>query len=226
MIVDLHMHEATFSPDSELKLNEMIVAAKRLGLDGIAITDHDSMGIKDYAAALSEKEEFPIFVGVEFFSLEGDIVAFGIDRVPEERIHAQEFVDYVNYAGGVCFSAHPFRNNNRGLAENLRSISGLIGIEAFNASTSFEANIKALEYCRALGLQPLGVSDCHVPRKLGVYATWLPDAVQTVPQLVETLKKGNCHPVGYFNGEYINLLEASALLMPDTAIIPEGIYRF
>ena len=76
------------------------------------------MGLKEFAAEYSEKTGFPIFVGIEFYSLQGDIVAFGIENYPKERIPAQEFVDLVQAQGGMCFSAHPFRNNNRGLEEN------------------------------------------------------------------------------------------------------------
>ena len=83
------------------------------------------MGLKEFAAEYSEKTGFPIFVGIEFYSLQGDIVAFGIEDYPKERIPAQEFVDLVQAQGGMCFSAHPFRNNNRGLEENLKIVKGL-----------------------------------------------------------------------------------------------------
>ena len=79
------------------------------------------MGLKDYAAEYTERTGFPVFVGIEFFSWQGDIVAFGIEDYPRERVPAQEFIDLVKAQGGVCFAAHPFRNNNRGLEENLRA---------------------------------------------------------------------------------------------------------
>ena len=141
MIIDMHMHEMRYSGDSFLRLENMVEIAKRRGLDGICITDHDSMGLKEFAAEYSEKTEFPIFVGIEFYSLQGDIVAFGIEDYPKERIPAQEFVDLVQAQGGMCFSAHPFRNNNRGLEENLALVRGLDGVEVLNGSTSFAASI-------------------------------------------------------------------------------------
>lgn len=95
MIIDMHMHEMRYSGDSFLRLENMVEIAKRRGLDGICITDHDSMGLKEFAADYSEKTGFPIFVGIEFYSLQGDIVAFGIEDYPKERIPAQEFVDLV-----------------------------------------------------------------------------------------------------------------------------------
>ncbi|MEG0109144.1 MAG: PHP domain-containing protein, partial [Lachnospiraceae bacterium] len=107
MFIDLHMHEMTYSEDSFLKLEEIVIVAKARGLQGICITDHDSMGLKEYAKEYSKQVDFPIFVGIEYYSLQGDILAFGIDDFPKERLNAQEFITLVKEQGGVCFSAHP-----------------------------------------------------------------------------------------------------------------------
>ena len=96
MLVDMHLHECTHSLDSFINLDQIITVAKARGLDAVCITDHDSMGLKDYAAEYSRKVGFPIFVGIEFFSLQGDITAWGIDSYPDHRVSAQEFIDYVN----------------------------------------------------------------------------------------------------------------------------------
>ena len=104
MLVDMHIHEKTFSLDSFLSLEEIVSIAKRRGLDAICITDHDSMGLRDFCAEYSKKIDFPIFVGVEFLSLWGDITAFGVDSFPDHRVSAQEFIDHVNKQGGFCTS--------------------------------------------------------------------------------------------------------------------------
>ena len=85
MFIDMHMHEMTYSKDSFLKLDQIVSIAREKGLGAVCITDHDSMGLRDYAAEYSRKVDFPIFVGIEFFSLQGDIVAFGIEDYPRER---------------------------------------------------------------------------------------------------------------------------------------------
>ena len=53
MFVDTHMHEMTCSKDSFLKLEEMVEIAREKGLGAICITDHDDMGLKEYAAEYS-----------------------------------------------------------------------------------------------------------------------------------------------------------------------------
>ena len=194
MLVDMHLHECTHSLDSFINLDQIVTVAKERGLDAVCITDHDSMGLRDYAAEYSRRTGFPIFVGVEFFSLQGDITAWGIDSFPDHRINAQEFIDQVNRAGGFCVSCHPFRNNNRGLEDNLRKVKGLHGVEVLNGSTSMEANRTALRYCRELGLQAIGASDAHVVPNIAKYVTWLPEKVNTLEDFVAQLHHCKTRP--------------------------------
>lgn len=202
MFIDVHMHEMTYSKDSFLKLDEIVSIAKEKGLGAVCITDHDSMGFKELAAEYTKKTGFPVFVGIEFYSLQGDIVAFGIDEYPKERIEAQEFIDMVKAQGGVCFAAHPFRNNRRGLEEHLLKVQGLDGLEVLNGSTSEEACRKAAEYAGKLGLFTLGASDCHVPEKVGVCATYFPEEIQTLDEFLAAFRKGNMKPAYFENGAY------------------------
>ena len=85
MLVDMHLHECTYSTDSFLHLEEIVSIARQKGLDAICITDHDSMGLRERAEAYSREIGYPIFVGVEFFSLWGDITAWGIDGIRPAR---------------------------------------------------------------------------------------------------------------------------------------------
>ena len=117
------------------------------------------MGLREYAAEYSAKTGFPIFVGIEYYSLQGDILAFGIDSYPEERISAQEFIDYVHGQGGVVISAHPFRHNRRGLEENLATLKDVDAIEILNGSTLPDATMVAVQYARKYGFAVTGGSD-------------------------------------------------------------------
>ena len=206
MLVDMHLHEKTCSSDSFLSLEEIVTIARARGLDAVCITDHDSMGLRDYAAEYSRKVGFPIFVGVEFFSLQGDITAWGIETFPDHRIDAQPFIDQVNAAGGFCVSCHPFRNNKRGLEEHLRKVKGLHGVEVLNGSTDLEANRTALRCCRELGLQAIGASDAHVPENVAKYVTWLPERVDDLTDFLAQLHSCTTKPA-IWNGSAYDVVE-------------------
>ena len=200
MFIDLHIHEKTCSKDSFLGLDEIVRLARERGLDGIGITDHDSMGLREYAAQCSARTGFPIFTGIEYYSLQGDILAFGIEEYPKERIGAQEFVDLVHAQGGIAISAHPFRHNRRGLEEYLDVIRAMDGIEILNGSTLPDATMKAVQYAKKHGFAVTGGSDCHIPEKVGVCATYFPDEIRTTDDLVRAVRNHECRPA--FNQDH------------------------
>ena len=82
MLVDMHLHECTYSSDSKISLEEIVTTARGRGLDAVCITDHDSMGLREYAAEYSDRTGFPIFVGIEFFSLKGISRRGGLKIIP------------------------------------------------------------------------------------------------------------------------------------------------
>lgn len=202
MLIDLHIHEKQFSKDSFLALEEIVEIAKEKGLDAICITDHDSMGLREYAAEFTKKTGFPIFVGIEYYSLQGDILAFGIESYPEGRVSAQEFIDYVHEQGGVVIAAHPFRHNRRGLEDNLSTLKGVDAIEILNGSTMPDATMMAVQYAKKYGFATTGGSDCHYPHKVGTCATYFEDTIHTMDELVAAIKNHKCKPVFHQDFSY------------------------
>lgn len=78
---DLHTH-STYS-DGSLKPEELIEKAIRSGLDGIALTDHDTIAGVAEAVATAEKERFTFLPGIElttdFGNSEAHILGYNFD---------------------------------------------------------------------------------------------------------------------------------------------------
>lgn len=199
MKFDLHIHESKHSKDSRLDLEQIVLEAKAFGLDGIAITDHDVLGLREQARFLSALHDLMIFVGVEVSTTLGDILVFGVDELPPSkgvnRLDPQILIDYVNERGGATIAAHPFRDNGRGLGEAVFKLSGLTAIEGYNGRTSSNHNAQAVEAASKLGMPVTGGSDAHKPGEVGAYATQVETAVHTERDLIRALKLGQCHPV-------------------------------
>ena len=202
MFIDLHVHEKTFSTDSLLSLEEIVQVAKQRGLDAVCITDHDSMGLQSYAAEFSERTGFPIFVGVEYYSLQGDLLAFGIRDFPRERIDAQVFIDQVHREGGAVISAHPFRHNRRGLETHLDTIRGIDALEVLNGSTLPDAAMAAVRYVRKYGFGATGGSDCHYTDKVGIVATYFPGEIRSMENLITAIRAHECRPAFHQDFSY------------------------
>ncbi|WP_290763139.1 PHP domain-containing protein [Halanaerobium sp.] len=204
MLIDIHMHEKKYSSDSFVSLEEIVAKAKSIGLDGICITDHESNQIKAEAAELSAKEEFPVIVGAEVLTQAGDILVFGLNDLPKEKIPTQDLIDLVNEAGGIAIAAHPFRDNGRGVGEKIRNLSGLAGIETFNGSTKPDHNFQAYSLALELDLPCLGGSDTHVIERVGKFVTSFPDWVSTTKDLIKAVKNNEVMPVNYNHKEISN----------------------
>jgi predicted metal-dependent phosphoesterase TrpH len=199
MKFDLHIHESKHSKDSRLELEQIVLEAKAQGLDGIAVTDHDVLGLRSQARFLSARHDLMIFVGVEVSTSRGDILVLGVDELPQaeggNRLEPQVLIDYVNERGGATIAAHPFRDNGRGLGNSIFELSGLTAIEGYNGRTFLKHNALAVEAASKLGMPVTGGSDAHKPGEVGTYATQVDAAVHSERDLIRALKLGQCHPV-------------------------------
>lgn len=197
MIFDLHLHTRQYSDDSFIDIEEAVERALEMGMNGLCITDHESNGAREMIDYLSKKYNCLIIVGVEILTYEGDIVCYGLDELPAEKLHAKELIEIVNKRGGVSISAHPYRTNNRGMEDNLYTIEGLAGVEVLNGSTIEENNCKALIAAQKRGFSCVGASDAHVMEKIGKFATKFTSAIRSEKDLIDAVKNGACHPVRY-----------------------------
>jgi hypothetical protein len=203
MIIDMHVHESKYSSDSHFTLEEAVERAKKVGLDAICITDHESSDIFDEAHEYSRKSGFTVLVGAEILTHEGDLLVFGVKDLPKHKVHASELIKLAEKHKGICISAHPFRNNNRGLGEHIRTVRHkLAGVEAFNGSTLPHHNLNAYTLATELNLPSVGSSDAHVLEKLGRYATVFQGRVRDERDLIEAVRQGRVFPAMLREGIY------------------------
>ena len=78
MIIDIHTHTSLNSDDSILEIEELIYEAKRVGLDGICVTDHDRFWASDELAKLSKLHKFLVIPGCEITTNEGHMLVYGL----------------------------------------------------------------------------------------------------------------------------------------------------
>lgn len=205
MIIDTHMHCSEHSADSSVSMREIVSRAKKVGLDGICITDHDTNGAMAEAKQLAKEEDYLVIVGAEILTYEGDMVVFGLKDLPKDIVHSLDLLDYVTKKGGVCISAHPYRLNNRGIGDYIKELKGLHGIEAFNGSTDVYHNLKAYRLAENLGIPAFGASDCHEKFKVGKYGTVFPDGIRDELDFIAAVKEGNLHPAVWSKEGYKDL---------------------
>jgi hypothetical protein len=141
----LHMH-STFS-DGSGEVGEIAKAADEVGLDFIALTDHNTL------RALKEDYEkwygnTLLLVGCEINDKENKnhYLAFGIQDTVSTRLSAREYVKLVKDKGGIGFIAHPHEKRTH-MKEHPPypwidwSIEDFDGIEIWNHMSEWMENL-------------------------------------------------------------------------------------
>lgn len=189
--IDLHIH--TFhSSDNDSDPEDVVIQAIDRGLDGIAFTEHYYYYVSDYIEDLISiyKDRILIYRGVEFSTLEGHCLVFGVDTdgLIEKHANIQDLINLVNSKGGVVIPSHPYRGFNS-VGDKLLEIQGMTAIEGYNGANMQSMNNQAISVANRLNLPIIGGSDAHRAIDVGSCYTVFQDKLRS-DNLVELLKSG------------------------------------
>ncbi len=164
---DLHIH-SKHSIDCMTPPKEILRQAHRLGLAGIAITDHDTVkgGLETKKA--NDWKDLEVIVGVEVNTDAGDLVGLFVHEEVKTK-HWREFIHQVHAQGGIVVLPHPFRGHR--LNDDL--VRAVDAIETMNGKTWASANRSALELARKFDKPTVGGSDAHFHKEVGSCVTMI-----------------------------------------------------
>lgn len=168
MKIDLHVHSC-YSDDANGSVEEMIKAAVKKGLNGIAIADHNSIegGLRGFGIAKKMKD-FAVIPGVEISSANGHIIGLNVKENIPKKLTAEETVERINSLGGIPVLPHPYRMLS-GVGE--KNVKGFAGVEVFNSRSLQWENKKAEKLAEKLGAGETGGSDAHSSNEIGYGVT-------------------------------------------------------
>jgi predicted metal-dependent phosphoesterase TrpH len=169
--IELHCH-TVFSKDGLIDFDSLIRTAGRIGLDALAITDHDTIdGGKEFQRrAKARGLPLKIIVGEEKTLSDGSHLIGLFLEQPIESGDLKQAIGEIAGQGGLCLIPHPFRKKDglfRDGLEQAALFQGLdAGFEVFNAKCSYAENCRARELLPS-ALSPFGGSDAHYESDLG-----------------------------------------------------------
>nr|MDO8062803.1 PHP domain-containing protein [Candidatus Freyrarchaeum guaymaensis] len=192
---DLHVHtycsrHPIWGNDAVGSPREVVEEAARKGLDGLAITDHNTT--RGGVAGLREAERNGVVVipGVEISSKRGDILVLGVmEKVDFNpgRMDVGEIVDFARDVGGVVVVPHPYRR--RRPPTFVREVR-VDALEGFNARTSRRLNEKAKRLAEREGIPVVAGSDAHTLGEIGNGVTGVAADERTLDDVLEAIRKG------------------------------------
>ncbi len=191
---DLHVH-TNYSKDGESSVEEILRRAESVGLDAVAITDHDTVEGARYA--LTCDTPLMVIPGVEISTKHGHLLALGItEPIPAGR----DFLETVAYArarGALLILPHPYHMWRHGVGRKLKvGIASVDAVETFNSRyITGSANRKAAKIARKFNKPCVGGSDAHNARYVG-FGHALVSAEPDVASILQAIREGNTIAAG------------------------------
>ncbi len=190
---DFHMH-THYSPDSVLPPEKLVARCLHVGLDCIAVTDHNTT---EGAFAVREIAPFMVIIGEEVATSEGEVTGLFLSETIPRGLSPVETAKRIKEQGGLVSLPHPFDRFRsevitRSGIEDVLPYADIV--EVFNSRNNMDAdNQKAHEFAREHGLLTSGVSDAHTAIELGRTFVTMPEFDGSPRGFLESLSQGEIH---------------------------------
>ncbi|MBI4173456.1 MAG: PHP domain-containing protein [Candidatus Aenigmarchaeota archaeon] len=191
MLAELHCHtgysrKRNGQPDGLHTPEQMVRQAKTLGLQAIAITDHDTLAGLKAAVPAGRKHGILVIPGCEISSSNGHILALGIDAPVKPGLPVAATVEQIRAQNGLSIAAHPFDFRRRGVGTLARHCDA---IEAFNAmSLERIPNLRARWFASQESKPGTAGSDAHSRQAIGMATVRL--EADSLDALLQALRRG------------------------------------
>ena len=185
---DLHVH-TVHSMDSTITLSMLLTKLKQIGLDVVAITDHNTTAALRKAMNMASHLDIIIIPGVEISTPQGDLIVLGFNDDLPTRGNAAEIVDEVSDKGYVTIAPHPFDDRRNSLGDLCFSLNKLTALEILNARTASKFNKRAREAATILAKTGVAGSDAHEIEQVGAVYNEI-CAEKDLESILESIKKG------------------------------------
>ena len=187
-----------------MDVDDLVDAAKTLGLDGVCLTEHDTFWSLEETLALSRRHQFLVLPGVELNTDGGHVVAFGLEGYVF-GLHKPPFLgNMVDRYGGFIIAAHPYRRRflegpggdpaardemlQRAVSDDFFQYCN--AIEGVNGRGSPAENRFSQDIQARMEMKGIGGSDAHRLEQLGTAATRFQDKIACLSDLMEALRAG------------------------------------
>ena len=205
MKFDPHIH-SIYSGDARSKPRDIVKQALILGLDAIAISDHNSVEGSKIAIELSKNiDNLLVIPSIEISSNKGHILGFGVENPIPRDLPPEETIERIHDESGVAIIPHPFSSYRNGLFFKHRKLmkklvnskgnsngsSAIEGVEVLNARYIIGySNTKSNRLANEHNLAKIGSSDSHFIGSIGNCYTEINDidSEANVDDVIEAIR--------------------------------------
>ncbi len=210
MLIDFHSHTMVGGSDSSISPQDLVLEAKKQGLDGICFTEHGGGWEWGRFQAFAEEQDILVIHGLEVNTELGHIGAYGLHNYVSGIHKAEKLRQVIDDVGGYMVAMHPFRMfyyqrgsllwPNGSKPKTLEEASEhptfqiVDGIEVLNGGNNDKENAAAYKVAGLLGKSRTAGSDAHSHHGVGCHVTVFEKDVKTEEEFLEELRAGRFHP--------------------------------
>jgi hypothetical protein len=209
---DFHIH-TKYSMDCHNELEEIIARCQQIGIDCIAIADHDAT---EGAVKLKQMAPFKVIIAEEVLTPAGEIMGLFLKERIASGLSVERAIDAIRAQDGLVAIPHPF-DLLRGLRLTNEAFEKIMPnvdiIEVFNARCQLEkSNRRAREFAREHGLPGIAGSDAHSIGEIGHAVVEIPD-FETPEEFLKALRLAKINgkrssPFVHFNSTWAKIKKA------------------
>ena len=196
--VELHAHSA-LSHDGRDPVDLLLEQAAGVGLDALAVTDHDEIDASIEAATRAADYGLVGIVGMEVTTAAGHVLAFGIDDLIPSGLDFAETLDRIHADGGIAVVPHPFQKTRHGVAAHIseEALASADAIEAYNSRLfTGRANRRAERFALRNSLPTTAGSDAHISEMVGQAVTEVDADERDAATILRAVADGRTSVVG------------------------------
>lgn len=182
-----------YSYDGITTPEQLIIYSKKRGLDGVAITDHDTIR---GALGLINNKELMIIPGMEVSTLQGHVLALNVTEPIPPKLNVLETIQKIHELNGIAVAAHP-SVVLKGLRIRMCRELNFDAVEAINSAAFpfFLSTYLNRRMATTLNLPQTGGSDAHYPLEIGSAYTLI-NADPEIDEIAEAIRRGAVVPFG------------------------------
>jgi len=186
--LDMHVHSC-FSNDGAGSPQDLIKSLQKRGLQGMALTDHNTVdGYRSIQKMIPK--DFLVIPSVEISTADGHLLAINVKENINPGRPIEETVERVVEAGGEPVVPHLYRLLSGIKKEKLKAIRTKVSaIEVFNGCSIPNSNLKTAKIAHVFHLGGTGGSDSHDPAYAGYAYTIVDSTDLRIDSVLSEIRK-------------------------------------
>ncbi|WP_136717793.1 PHP domain-containing protein [Halorientalis salina] len=196
---ELHCH-SSLSYDGRDPVDLLLGQAEAVGLDAIAVTDHDEIDASLEAVERAPEYGLVGIPGMEVSTAAGHVLALGVTEAVPPGLSFGETLGRIRDLGGIAVVPHPFQESRSGVLAHISrdDLTAADAIEVYNSRLlTGRANRQAEAFARLREMPMTAGSDAHISEMVGQAVTRIDADDLSVDAILDAIRDGRTTVEGH-----------------------------